>query len=82
MHCTITGDGIWDGNEVQIDFNTRIMADYTAYEKKLTAEHEIGHAYGLDHESGCVLMNGSEDYFWCGGTFPKSDDVNGVEAIY
>ena len=82
MWYTITGDGTWDGNEVQIDFNTRVMDDYTAYEKKLTAEHEIGHAYGLAHETGCVIMHGAEYYFTCGGTFPKSDDVNGVDAIY
>jgi hypothetical protein len=80
--CTITGDGTWDGNEVQIDFNTRTLDSKSAYEKKLTAEHEIGHAYGLDHETGCVIMHEYSYYFTCGGTFPKADDVNGVHAIY
>ncbi len=79
---TITGDGTWDGNEVQIAFNTRTMGGLSAYEQQLTAEHEIGHAYGLDHETGCVIMHENSYYFTCGGTFPKADDVNGVHAIY
>ena len=74
--------GIWDGNEVEIEFNNVEFARFTTYQKKIIAMHEIGHAYGLYHVySGCHLMKQGADKFTC-GTMPSTDDVNGVTAIY
>lgn len=76
-------DPTWDGNEVRIKFNTTQMDSFTAYEKKIVAEHELGHAYGLDENNnqGCVVMKQGADKFTC-GSMPTDDDVAGVEAIY
>jgi hypothetical protein len=76
-------DGYWDGNENRIWFNT----DYnwlTAFEKKVVAEHELGHAYGLAHEDDiCTLMcTYAEDVFSCATGTPGSDEIDGVNWIY
>ena len=78
--------GSWNytGNEVEYQFNTRVMDSYTSQNKKLIAIHEIGHAYGLDHvSSGCRLMREVlEQFNSCGVAMPSADDVAGVNAIY
>lgn len=77
------GDGTYDGNEVELQFDTGDMSDLSAKEKKLVAEHEIGHAYGLGHVfSGCHVMRQGEYKFTCSGSLPSSDDVAGVEEVY
>jgi hypothetical protein len=52
-------------------------------------EHELGHALGLDHNTShgsCAttyLMYPTVDpYYNCGFYQPKSDDINGVNALY
>jgi hypothetical protein len=59
------------------------MAGLTAYQKKVVAEHEIGHAYGLGEapQSGCRVMRPGTFKFTC-GTMPATDDINGANAIY
>lgn len=85
--CTITAGssfGYYNGNEVEMDFNTRIMNGLSATDKKLVAMHEIGHAYGLWHVStGCRPMrNNLNVYNSCGSTMPTADEITGVGAIY
>lgn len=79
---TVDGDGTWSGNEVEIQYNLSTMDDLTAYQKKIVSEHELGHAYGLDHVlDGCHVMRQGEFKFTC-GAMPTADDIAGVEAIY
>ena len=74
--------GLYLGNEVGIEFNTRIMDGLTAHKKKVIAMHEIGHAYGLDElYEGCRVMRQSYQIFTC-LTAPTADDVAGVTALY
>ena len=81
VECIIT-IGLYYGNEVQIEFNTRIMDGLTAHKKKIIAMHELGHAYGLDElYEGCRLMRQSYQIFAC-LTAPTADDVAGVTALY
>ena len=86
-HCSIPAGssfGNYTGDEVEIQFNTRVMDSYTGHNKKLVALHEIGHAYGLDHVySGCRLMRlRLDEYNSCGVAMPSADDIAGVAAIY
>ncbi len=77
-----TDTGLYEGNEVEIEFNTRKMAPLTAKQKKIVAMHELGHAYGLAHvPDGCRLMRQGAYKFTC-GTMPSADDIAGVTALY
>jgi len=76
--------GRYSGNEVNVEFYTNNMSGLSAYEKKIVAEHELGHAYGLDdtaNQTGCRVMRTGSHKFTC-GTMPASDDISGVQAIY
>jgi predicted Zn-dependent protease len=47
------------------------------------AAHELGHAIGLAHTSGCVLMTPyTSTRNSCGIYGPVSDDINGVNSLY
>ncbi|MDH3368485.1 MAG: hypothetical protein OEX97_14550 [Acidimicrobiia bacterium] len=76
-------NGLYSGNETNVTFDTGDMAGLTATQKKIVAEHEIGHAYGLADtpQTGCRVMRQGEYKFTC-GTMPAQDDINGVNAIY
>jgi predicted Zn-dependent protease len=47
------------------------------------AAHELGHAMGIGHASGCVLMTAATSTRnSCGIHGPTTDDVNGINRLY
>ncbi len=71
----------------QIHINHSYTGGYSAAAVQSVSAHELGHALGLAHSSGAVLMNpntyGSNSRWETYSiNTPQSDDVNGVKAIY
>jgi len=69
---------------VDIEINTYYAASYGDYKYRSVVAHELGHALGLAHESGAVVMNAStyDRYTVYSVYSPQSDDRNGVNALY
>ncbi len=71
-------------NKIVTKFSGDINAGNTNITKsnvaKSTAVHELGHALGLDHNTGTSIMNSDRDRTKM--HVPQKDDVNGVNAIY
>jgi hypothetical protein len=72
---------------VDVFINDYYTQNYSSNQRKSVISHEMGHAFGLAHSSGAVVMNGATNGFnsrW--GTYgictPQTDDVSGVNAIY
>ena len=80
---TCASDGTFNGNEVELEFNTHILDDEGSHEKKVIGIHELGHAYGIDDYTGtsCHVMRNSESIFTC-GTMPSDHDVDAVDELY
>ncbi|MGV3733795.1 MAG: matrixin family metalloprotease [Microcella sp.] len=63
--------------------NTFHMAALSANCKRLVYGHEIGHALGLNHASGNVMMYSSVSVCTVNGVYTvQPDDRNGVNSIY
>jgi hypothetical protein len=84
--CGVGWDGItyWGKNVFGYFMYANIHLNYCLTQSESItqiqgdAAHELGHAIGLDHASGCVLMEASG---WC-AVVPKQDDINGANALY
>ena len=83
--CT---SGTWTGDEVEIQYNHRTTGGLGQRDDRMILEHELGHAYGLNHSGltcaapGPSVMVQGEGKFACGGTPPWAEDVNGVTDRY
>ncbi|GAP61411.1 hypothetical protein AHiyo1_51110 [Arthrobacter sp. Hiyo1] len=63
--------------------NYYYTSGYSANTIQAVAAHELGHAVGLDHTGGCVLMTPyTSTRNSCGVYTPTQDDVNGTIALY
>lgn len=66
--------------------NFRLTSGYTAAQTQSVSAHELGHIAGLDHASGCVLLQLYTSIRYsasCGYiNTPQTDDINGVNAQY
>lgn len=80
-------NGLWV-EPVDMYFHDGQMYELTSTQRTLVMEHELGHAYGLDHmPDGCstpaVMVQG--DWRWiCNwlGSPPWNDDLSGVRYVY
>lgn len=72
-------------------WNQSYMDSKPFTEKKVVGVHELGHVYGLWHETDSSCNGGDtglmytyplSSYSSCGWTSPTADDVAGVDAIY
>jgi hypothetical protein len=58
--------------------------DYEGNKVRSVAGHEMGHVFGLAHDSGCILMRSTTSWRYdvCGVYTPQGDDINGFGALY
>ena len=57
------------------------MGGLTDSGKTEVSMHELGHAMGLDHTSGCISVMESSGQI-CGYNYPSADDVAGIDYRY
>lgn len=88
--------GYWVTGGMRIYLNTTTTAGYTAAQLESVAAHELGHAYGLDHNNTTLSCSGHPGALYlmyfsdirvfsnpCGNiSTPQSDDKNGVNHLY
>lgn len=93
---TINSGVSWDGityyqtnifnkfTGAQVYLNFYYTQSYPAGKTIGIGVHELGHALGLAHASGCVIMVADSYDRWdvCGIEWPQSDDTNGIWAMY
>jgi Matrixin len=66
--------------KAEVYLNWYYLASDTDTRRRSTSGHELGHALGLDHSTGAVLMNDARNRDQVFS--PKTDDINGVNSIY
>jgi hypothetical protein len=66
------------------NLNDYYVLHYSAGEAQSVGVHELGHAMGLGHAPGCVIMNAYTSTRWgsCHIDTPQSDDTNGINSLY
>jgi hypothetical protein len=72
--------------DMDSEYDKSVITFYKAFDglsdarKKETAAHEVGHAWGLDHEDDvrCIMYTTK----WADSIWPLADDHNGINAIY
>lgn len=74
-----TGSAFNSGTKAYL--NTKYTGGYDANKVRGVAAHGMGHALGLDHVSGCRLMNGFTTSR-CGIYRPTADEINGINNKY
>jgi hypothetical protein len=70
---------------VMAELNAYFTQNYPAGEAQGVAAHELGHVFGLAHDTDtCNLMYPTTNIRWgyCGVSTPQTDDVNGINALY
>ncbi len=67
-------------SNVTINMNSNYLLSHSTGYQRGTAGHEWGHALGLDHTSGQVLMSISRNRETI--IAPQQDDINGINALY
>ena len=89
--CSSGGAQPWTGDLVEIEYNLSELVGRSFNENKMTAVHELGHAYGLAHDllPHCAINRtvmatvgawvGSNCGDW---SAPYSSDVSDVNALY
>lgn len=90
-NCSASWDGITYENINVFGYFTYANAylnscstkNYSASTIQGVAAHELGHAIGLGHQNGCVLMTpDTSTRDSCGINTPQQDDVNGINYLY
>lgn len=68
---------------VTSELNGFYTEGYAGWVIEGVAAHELGHALGLAHASGCVIMVAdTSTREACAINKPQQDDINGVNALY
>lgn len=78
---------VWDILSVSSEINDFYTDAYNSSKRNSVTTHEMGHAMGLAHETGAVVMNAStcgSNSRWCtfAVEFITSDDLHGLQAMY
>jgi hypothetical protein len=80
-------DGLFvisDG-EVYIALNRYHTDNYSSLKRQSVAGHEIGHSLGLDEEDSaiCIMISNTFNRWELLQIYkPKTDDINGINALY